>query len=297
MNAHLVIGADSFVGSSLAAILLERDHCVYASTRRKDTLNSKRIYFDFLDGQPLELPSGVGHTYVVAAATNYGLCANDPKARLINTVYTPRLVAFLLERGMFVTFVSSNSVFGGDTPWPHEDAKPHPQIPYAIQKCEAEKSILGAARVLGLEHRLAIVRLTKVLDVETPPLSAWLEAWRQGKAVCPFMDLIFAPVSRRFAGEALAIISEKKVAGFLHVSGADNVNYLDLAKLLARTLGVSSHLIKPTTATAMGVEIPFKPRYSGIGMERTTVYTGLRPQSLADVARDLSNSFVTGQKG
>jgi hypothetical protein len=56
---------------------------------------------------------------------------------------------------------------------------------------------------------------------------------------------------------------------------------------LAEKMGIESRLIAPTTATAKGVQIAFKPRYSGLGMKRTTELSGLKPQPLADVVDDL----------
>jgi dTDP-4-dehydrorhamnose reductase len=95
-------------------------------------------------------------------------------------------------------------------------------------------------------------------------------------------------MSVRFVGEALATIGEKRIGGNLHLSGADNVTYVDLANALARRLKVPPTLIAPTTATEKGVNIPFKPRYSGLGMHRTAELSGLAPQPLAGVVDDIA---------
>ena len=113
-------------------------------------------------------------------------------------------------------------------------------------------------------------------------------AWKKGEPVQPFHDLVFAPMSVRFVGEALATLGEKRVAGNLHLSGADNVSYVKFAQALAARLGVDDKLIAPTTAKAKGVHIAFKPTYSGLGMKRTTRMTGVRPQTLAEVVEDLT---------
>jgi hypothetical protein len=65
------------------------------------------------------------------------------------------------------------------------------------------------------------------------------------------------------------------------------VTYLDLADCLAERSGIDRRLIAPTTATEKGVNILFKPRFSGIGMRRTTELTGLAPQSLRNAVDDL----------
>lgn len=287
-GAFLVVGGDSLVGGGLLRALNRRGHAAFASTRRRETVGGQRILLDFEEDAPPRLPRQVGYAFVVAAATNYERCERDPLAYRINVEFIPRTIASLLEQDIFVTFISTNSVFGGERPWPNEDDPHAPGIAYARQKDEAEKAIRAAARSLRAESRLNIVRLTKILNKETSPLPSWLAAWKRGEAVQPFSDLVFAPMSVRFVGEALATIGEKRIGGNLHLSGADNVTYVDLANALARRLKVPPTLIAPTTATEKRVNIPFKPRYSGLGMHRTVELSGLAPQPLADVVDDIA---------
>lgn len=283
----LVVGGDSLVGGGLFRALEKRGYQPYATTRRSEKVDDRYVYLDFESEEQFIPPPSVDYVFVVAAATNYDRCETDPSAKLINEILIPRFVESMLQLGLFVTFVSTNSVFGGDRPWPHEEDPHQPGIAYAKQKAEAEKTIRAAASTRGAEQRLNIVRLTKILDKGTSPLPNWFTAWGRNEVVSPFSDLIFAPMSVNFVGEALATIGEKRVAGDLHLSGAENISYVDLAYSLAERLGIDTGLIAPTTAEERGVHIPFKPRYSGLGMRRTTEMTGLTPQRLADVANDL----------
>ncbi len=283
----LVVGGDSLVGAALFKAIGSRGHSVFATTRRYDTVDNRRVYLDFEDKKKFCPPPSVGYVFIVAAATNYGRCENDPLAHSINVVLIPGLIASLLEQGHFVTFISTNSLFGGERPWPHEDAPHAPGIAYARQKSDAEWSIKAEARRLRAESRLNIVRLTKILSRSTPPLPEWFACWNHGEAVHPFSDLIFSPMSVRFVSEALAVIGEKRIPGDLHLSGAENVSYVDLAIRLADKMGVDSQQIIPTTATERNVHIPFKPAYSGLGMQRTTLMSGILPQTLDEVVSDL----------
>ena len=286
-NGFLVVGGDSLVGGGLLRALKRRGHRALASTRRRDTLDGERVYLDFESETPFRAPPGIQYAFLVAAATNYDRCEKDPLAHRINVELLPRLVASLLEQGLFATFISTNSVFGGERPWPGEEDPHAPGIAYARQKSEGERAIRAAAQRLNALHRLNIVRLTKILNRDTPPLPAWLSAWKRGEGVQPFSDLIFAPMSVRFVGEALATIGEKRIPGDLHLSGAANVTYVDFASAMAERLKIDPTLISPTTAEEKGVNIPFKPRYSGLGMRRTTELSGIMPQTLAEVADDL----------
>ncbi|WP_439580176.1 sugar nucleotide-binding protein [Elioraea sp.] len=287
-SGYLVVGGDSLVGGGTAAALARRGERVLTTTRRRDTIGDGRIHLDFEDRATFRAPPGIGYAFLIAAATNYDRCERDPQARVINVELIPELAAALLAQGLFVAFVSTNSVFGGDRPWPHEDDAHAPGIAYARQKSEGEAAIRAAAARLGASGRLAIVRLTKILDAGVSPLPAWRAAWDRGEAVEPFEDLIFAPISRRFVGEALATVGATRASGHLHISGRENVSYVAFAHALARRLRVDERLIQPTTAVAKGVQIAFKPRFSGLGMVRTSALTGLAPQPLDHLVDDLA---------
>jgi dTDP-4-dehydrorhamnose reductase len=286
-GGFLVIGGDSLVGAALVTALERREHETVATTRRANTLGARRVFLDFGDCEGFRAPTAVTYAFIVAAATNYERCEKDPTARTINVECIPRLARTLLEQGLFVTFISTNSVFGGERPWPAEDDEHAPGIAYARQKSEGEAAIRRAAAALGALDRLNVVRLTKVLGPRTPPLPEWFAAWERGQVVQPFSDFVFAPMSVRFVGEALATIGEKRISGNLHLSGAENVTYVDFANELAERLGVGRKLIAPTTAVEKEVRILFKPRFSGIGMARTTALTGIRPQPLGEVVQDV----------
>jgi dTDP-4-dehydrorhamnose reductase len=286
-ESYLIVGGDSLVGGGLLRALARRGHHAYVSTRRWDSVDDRRVYLDFESDETFKAPRDVGYAFIVAAATNYDRCEKYPLAHKINVELIPQLIASLLEQGLFVTFISTNSVFGGERPWPHEEDTHAPGIAYAVQKDDAEKVIRASAKALKAEQRLNIVRLTKILDRNTSPLPNWFEAWQRGEAVQPFSDLIFAPMSVQFVSEALAAIGEQRVPGDLHLSGADNVSYVDFASSLATAKGIDLRLIAPTTATTKGIHIAYKPRFSGLGMQRTTVLTGVHPQTLADVVSDL----------
>ena len=289
-NNCLVCGGDSLVGGGLTDALSRTGLHPYTSTRREASAEGRRVHLDLEKPETYQIPKGVDYVFVVAAATNYQRCEVDPTARQINVFWTPQFIRYALKKGVFVTFISTNSVFGGEVPWPHEDAPHTPGIEYARQKHDAENEVLKAAADLDAKNRLNIVRLTKILSPETSPIPNWRNTWLQGGVVEPFSDLIFAPMSVQFVGESLARIGEKRVPGNLHLSGSENVSYVDLAVALAEQWKVDPSLISPTTSSDKGIQIPFKPTFSGIAMTRTQQLCGLSPQTLNSVVKDISNA-------
>ena len=288
----LVVGADSFLGARLIQELEKQQRHVVGTTRRKDTLADNRIFLDFLeDDLNFKPPQGTTYAYLLAGIVNYARCETDPRAWEVNVEKMTRLGAQLLEQGVFVTFISTNTVFGGERPWCHEDAPHTPEFAYAKHKSAAELSIRGVADKLDALDLLSIVRLTKIIGINTSPLPDWFSLLNQGKTLNPFTDLIIAPMSLRYTAESLAEIGRHRLSGNLHLSGAENINYDDLAEALVSALGCASTLVAPTTATEMKVEISFKPTFSGIGMERTTELTGIKPQDLDKVVADVVDEY------
>ena len=294
--SFLVVGGDSLVGGGVTAALRRRGLPHVVSTRRAATTSSERVFLDFASDVPFTAPAGIDYALVIAAATNYDRCETDPRARVTNVEMIPRVIGSLLAQGLFVSFISTNSVFGGERPWPEEDAPHAPVIAYARQKSEGEAAVRAAAEGCSGLHRLNIVRLTKILDASVSPIPAWLAAWDRGQRIKAFSDFTFAPMSVKFVGEALATIGETRIAGNLHLSGAENITYVDFARTLAEQLGVVPELVEVTTANEMGVNIPFKPRYSGLGMTRTTQLTRIQPQHLDAVIGDIVDDVRTDRK-
>ncbi|QPH52604.1 sugar nucleotide-binding protein [Pontivivens ytuae] len=286
-EAILVVGGDSLVGGGVIRHLKSQGRPVFATTRRPDTLDGERLLLDFERPEEFDVPEQVGSALVIAAATNYDFCETDPMARVINVEMVPRTVAALLDRGLHVTFISTNSVFGGDRPWPHEDDPHSPGIAYARQKSECEAAIRSVAQTTSTADRLCITRLTKILSSDTSPIPAWRAIWERGEDVEPFEDLVFAPMSVDFVSASLARIAELKIAGNLHLSGAENVDYTAFAEAIARRIGVDPSRVRPTTSKAKGVHIAFLPTYSGLGMTRTTPLTGIEPQPLDAAIADI----------
>ena len=289
---YVVVGADSLVGGSLIQALQDSGLPVWGTTRRRENAASGLLFLDLQEPGSYRLPGEASYSFIVAAATNYDRCETDPWARKINVELTPSLVESLLSQGLFVTLISTNSVFGGERPWPKEDDPHDARIAYAIQKHEAEKRSFESAARLGAEDRFNVVRLTKILSRGTPPLPSWFLAWKEGRVIEPFADLIFAPMSVQFVGKALATVGAKRVRGCLHLSGEANISYVDLAQAFAAALGVDGSLLLPSSATAKGIHIAYKPTYSGLGMERTTRLTGVHPQPLNQMVADLICDFT-----
>jgi len=285
----LVIGADGFIGRRLCPWLRSKGHSVVETTRQRECLDDKRIYLDLLDQEDFVPPKDVRHAFVLAAVTDYEQCEQSPEAEQVNMDAVPKIIGKLLDSGIFTVFSSSVVVFGGVEAYPDEDAPHHPTIAYGRQKSEGEKIITGIAAAKKAMARLAIVRITKSFDCQTRPVPQWLENWRVGKSVSPFMDLFFAPMTLEYICAGLNGVVERGQGGVYHLSGAESLDYADFCRRLAVRLSIPEGLVTPVRSEDAGVRLFFRPKNgAAISMRKTTKALGIRPQPVAEVIERLA---------
>ena len=290
----LVVGADSRIGGAL----LRARGAAIGTTRRRETLSSTRLFLDLSqDVEHFKIPSDVDSAFLVAATTGIERCETDPTSWTVNVTSACRLSARLLQQGCFVTFLSTNAVFGGDRSWPDEDDPVAPTAAYARQKAEAEQAIQEAADRLGAADRLSITRLTKTLAPDTPPLPGWFQQLKRGDAIEPFEDLVMSPISLEFVTSSLLRIGALRVPGILHLSGERDVTYVEFAEGLIDRLGLPRARVVPTTSIKAGVAVQFRPRYGGLGMRRTTQLAQIYPEPLEHVTAHLNDRRADGAGG
>ena len=133
------------------------------------------------------------------------------------------------------------------------------------------------------------------MGIQTSPIPNWIGSLERGELINPFKDLIFAPISVRYTAESLAKIGQLRLSGNFHISGSENIPYDEFLVKLAEGFGFRHINFKSTTSIKMNINIPFKPTYSGLGMERTNGLTGLEPQSLENLIQDLNDQYKASQ--
>ncbi len=279
----LVVGGDSLVGSRLVDALHERGHEAHGTTRRTSTGGQARLYLDIADIPGTSTPSDYDHVFLIAAISNYGQCESDARSWPLNVEAIPRLARHYLQRGIRVSFISTNTVFGPNSLWPSENAPHHPTIAYARQKSAGEAAIRAAASELEASNNLNVIRLTKIIGPQTSPFPDWLGAIDNDRQIVPFSDLVFAPMSLDFVANALARIGEAWIPGDLHLSGAESIDYASFALRLVAAMGKPSTLVKSAMSAERGVTLVYRPACGGIAMDRTRELIGLRPEPLDDV--------------
>ncbi|WP_320173217.1 sugar nucleotide-binding protein [Maridesulfovibrio sp.] len=230
----LVIG-DGALGNAITKQFVKCGHEV-SQTSRKDL---QLIPLDLKDELKFTSLPETDWAVLAAGISGYKECAENPESRLVNVDRTIKLCRFLLNRGTKILFPSSTAVFDGQTPFPKPDTPTCPNTKYGHQKKEVEDFLRQ------YPTRTAIVRLTKLLDHNTPLISDWLEKLANGHEITPFKDLSIAPVLFEDAAFACCEIMKKDGNGIFHCSGPQEISYLDFGRMLCEQSGFNSELIRP----------------------------------------------------
>ena len=272
--ATLIIGGDGLIGRALHQAL-QGSVC---TSRRPQAPN----YLDLQEPDSLSALQVDGYqiAFFCAACSKYAdIAANIAKSEQINVYSTLRLCERLKKAGCSVVFLSSQAVHDGQQPFRQETDPVSPCSDYGRQKYAVEASLMATGMA-------KIVRLTKVLSAEMPLLVQWRHRLACGLGIAPFVDLQLSPVSLQFAVAGLLKIALQDSDGIFHLSGAGAISYAELACRLAQRWGYAGELIRPEPAQ----QLAYAPAYPALGMVRTTLLTGIAPQSLDGCIAELTHA-------
>jgi dTDP-4-dehydrorhamnose reductase len=259
----LIVGGDSEIGGAAYYALKAQGKPVVATTRRRERVTSDRPFLDLAGSIDCwEPPQDTRAACVCAAVARLATCATDPeRAARINVAQTLTLIDRLLERGIYVLFLSTNQVFDGRVPHITADAPYSPVSEYGRQKARTE-SLLRERLSAGAPA--AILRLSKVVSPAMPLIRDWIEALKAGKPIRAFYDMTLAPVPIDLVCMAILALMDDRACGVFQLTGPSDVSYVDMARFLAVRLGVDLELVCAMSARNAGLP-------EGIGPENTTL--------------------------
>lgn len=287
-----MIGADGQVGSVALRDLAERGCKVVGTTRRAATVGDDRLFLDFSlpPGEWPDLPA-VDAAVICTAMTRIDECEDDPDGSAVVNLHAPvELASRLCERGVFVLFLSTTGVFDFTRPYRRHDDPPSPVSAYGRQKAEAE------ARILELEGKTAVLRLTKIMGPDMPILRTWHANLVAGEKITSYEDAFIAPITAAFVALMIHAIISGGAEGVFHASGDEDVPYTVLAEQLVRAMDADATLITTVEGGLPHYPIANAPRYTTLDMSREEKMFGIpAPSSLATMAETVEVLVRGGQ--
>ena len=282
-GATLIIGQESMIGGALTQALCLSGQSVFGTTRHADRVDMHCQFLD-LDGDinRVIVPDGVRYAVFCAGVTDQRACEEAPThTQKINVDHTLRVIEALNVSGVRTLFLSTNLVLACDRPGANEFAPFAPIGVYGRQKADVEQA-LGQ-----MDADNVIVRLSKVLSVDQPLISRWIEALRAEERVQAFSDLSLSPISLKYSIAAILRVLKSDVTGVFHVAGADEVSYCVLAKAMAHAMHQDANYVECVDSESASVALVGRPRHPSLGGQRLERVFGIVPQPFAEMIADL----------
>ena len=272
----LVIGGESFIGSSLVNHLSKLNTRVLKTTRHKENINDTTLYLNLEEHiEEFKVPEYIDTAYICAAEANIERCEKDSlRAYAINTLAPLKIAKILLNQKIFIVFLSTSAVFDGKSPKKKVEDPTNPMTFYGLQKLGAE---LGLKR---MGEDILIVRPTKVFSLKSPLLKNWIEKLKSGAFITPFSDLTVSPIHIDYLTNSLILLGERKEGRVVHISGEKDITYENLAYLFAEAFSFSKTLVRPMCSKNSEAFIPHRPLYTSLDTSEIESKLKLKAQKI-----------------
>ncbi len=294
----LVTGASGLLGAHLAAGLGESHNVTGAD--RNSWWGDKPL--PFLQGD-LNETSFMRHAVAVArpdaiihcaGLVDVDACERDPgRAHLANAVLTRNLVS-LTPPGCIFVYISTDSVFSGNSRFWSEDHEPAPRNVYARSKLEGEEAVQRLQ-----DHLIIRTNFYGWSSGRRKTSGEWLyRSLLAGEAITLFDDFYFTPIYAPDFVRCLEGAIDRGARGVLHLAGGDRVSKYSFGETMARLMDASmknvrcGSIFQSNLSAVRSTDISLDTRRARalLGHDMPTCEEGLR-RFLADKNRALSRRW------
>ncbi len=254
----LIIGSDGEIGSYIFNKYKSSGIRVNGTSKNNSFIKKDKIKFNLLDkSYPFDLNNY--HACLICAGINkIDFCEkNYNKARNVNVLSVIRLIEECKKNNIYVIYLSSVSVFDGKKSFYKISDKPNPSTKYGQLKLEVEKFIQN-----NYLEMTSILRLSKVVSINTPILKKWFDEYKNGKPIYAYKDKFLAPIPINEVFLKLKILLDNKKSGIFHLSGNFDISFYDFCINFFREQNITDVNIKPTYFYLDKIEL--KGKYSSL---------------------------------
>jgi len=234
----LIVGGDSTIGNFLYKSYKNIGMNVFKTSRRK--MNSNDIYLD-LESEYININlSNIKKVFFCAAITSVEKCEKDHlKTYEINVKKTKELIQYMIDKKVFIIFLSTSLVYSGDEGYQNEKNNLQPKCEYGKQKLLIENFLKN------YENSFCIIRFSKILHNNLLLFNKWISDLKMGENIYAFKDMLFSPINIEYAAYCLRKIEEINFQGIINISAIDEISYYDAAKYFASKLNLDNTKIIP----------------------------------------------------
>ncbi len=212
-----------------------------------------------------------------AALTNVDQCEDDPdEAWRVNVEMTRHLAAAACRVRARMIYISTDSVFDGETGQYCEDDTPGPLNVYA-------KSKLAGESVVHEELKESLIIRTNIFGWNARDklsLAEWiLGRLEASQTINAFVDVIFSPILVNDLSRIILDMLKRELSGLYHVAGSEVCSKYEFAVHLANVFGLDERLVLPASVASSELKAP-RPRNTSL---QTTRICRALSESMPDV--------------
>ena len=268
----LVTGASGLLGANFLQIA-QRQQQKTIGVYHKHPIqlpNVTLLQADLTSGQTTrELLATYRPTCIVhcAALTNVDHCQTHPKdAYQVNVEMTYNLAVAAQKVGAHFVYISTDSVFGGQTGNYTETDETAPCNVYAQTKLEGE-------RVAQAETPECLIIRTNIYGwnwQKKMSLAEWILSRLEANQIIPgFKDVTFAPIFVNQLSLIILDMVKQDLRGIYHVCGSETVSKYQFAHCLAKVFEKDDALVRPTAVDSSQLTAP-RPRHTALCTDKVT---------------------------
>jgi dTDP-4-dehydrorhamnose reductase len=245
----LIVGGDSLIGTRLSKELATWDNVLTFSITRAKNLDTKSNIlenFDLSTDPSMKFNNLIGNydsiIFLSGITDTKYIADNFQYAKEINVKQTIKWIKFLTQNGTPIIFPSSSLVYEESYALT-EESPTLPKSAYGNFKLEVEMALQE------LKVNVTIPRFTKILSSKQPLIRKWVESLRKKESINAYSDCQISPLAIDQAINVLirlALDSKLQNSGVVNISGAHDVTFARLAKILAHSLNLDPDLVIPT---------------------------------------------------
>lgn len=255
----LLTGASGLLGANILLTLQDHHMDVTAVSHRHPIVHPAFPSFqiNMTDISPIDSviqllrPDWVIHC---AAMTNVDWCEKKPDAAFQLHEATSMHIAQQCQRiGAGLVYISTDSVFDGETGNYLETDTPNPLNKYAASKLAGEFAVAEC-----LESSLVVrTNIYGWNAQQKNSLAEWiLQRLRSGLTVPGFYDVFFSPILVNDLAEIILQMMEKRLSGIYHVAASESCSKFEFARQVAGIFGFNMDLIQPVSVNDSMLHAP-----------------------------------------
>lgn len=290
----LITGASGLLGSQLIQAFKDKKYEVLAIFNQKPELivsDVEMVKGDISSqNEVMDLKNRIDASSLIihcAAITNIDLCEKDKNlCSAVNIGGTKNIRKLARQAGSKLIYVSTASVFDGQTGNYKETDNPNPTNHYNFSKVEGENIVLGYEK--GIVVRMIPLGL-HLAGREPASFLEWLvDSFRNNADISLFTDVKINPLSVPTVADLLFKVPAVMDRGLLHLGSQDVVSKADIGHEVMKFFSDYSGKVNLISIDDNKQKLANRPKEMWLNVEKALLLGFDLPNALPDINRYLS---------